>query len=1004
MSSFIFDKRREVVVKDQEHKNDRLEFVIEKLVKLELRLEEQSKTIRKQEREILELKFNEIENKIIFEKELKKLRDRVNKENSELFHLINVRSLEIRELKQKIKEMTATGYSQTTDNEKETVPVNLFLVGCKDKKAADHAVIQDPPTLAEIVALENMSTVILRSIKTDHSPVTHDDCDHDKTRSNAQFYEHLNGESDMAASMKGTKPALKSYLRSNKLPDVYEALLTGLAVMCPDDPLQFLLDKLRFLKETGLDNLNWDMFVEEHMKPPNKIISESNLDFIFNLDDESMIDYIDIPVNIQRGQGYFGGRFEGLTSSRKIWPTPEMYATAYGHYNRSLKKMCLSAWMQYYLHKKKKKDGMEQKLALAQIHYSHKVLRAHLTEWRDWLRYRKGCQAMAYHKIKRIYYVRVGKAIFLEWKSVTKRNKIQREYFERLERGENVDDDDTFGQGDEDAHDKMTLKLGYELAAKVFSYVDLADRARCACVCRSWKVAAQESTLWNRMDFSKVEQRVTDNVATKLLSKCRPYLVHLNMRKCSHLHKPTFVNISECRNLQDLNLSECTGLDDEALKVVVKGCTILLYLNLSHTDITDASLRAISKYCQNLQFLSLAYCKKFSDKGLQYLAAGKCSKKLEYLDVSGCLQMTPDGFKSMASGCTNIQTMMLNDFSTLNDECIIAVASKCVRIHTLCILGSPLLTDESFKRIANNKRLRKLRIEGNQRISDNSLKAIGKNCVELEHLYVADCQRLTDASMKAIAACPNLVVCNFADVVKITDSGVKYLSEGSGAQNIRELNLTNCIRVGDMAMFNLRKMKNLVYLSVCYCEHISEKSGIELLGQLHNLTSLDISGCNCSDEGLSALGKYNNYLRDVTLSECADITDLGLQKFTQQCKKIERLDLSHCKLLTDGAIKNLAFCCRDLTFLNLAGCKLITNLSIQYLSGVCHYLNTLDISGCIIITDKALKYLRKGCKKLRSLTMLYCKGVTKHSAQKIMRHVKSVKYSDDEVPAYYGYS
>lgn len=31
------------------------------------------------------------------------------------------------------------------------------------------------------------------------------------------------------------------------------------------------------------------MFVEDYMKPPNKVITESNLDFIFNLDDESMI-------------------------------------------------------------------------------------------------------------------------------------------------------------------------------------------------------------------------------------------------------------------------------------------------------------------------------------------------------------------------------------------------------------------------------------------------------------------------------------------------------------------------------------------------------------------------------------------------------------------------------------------------------------------------------------------------------------------------------------------
>ena len=50
---------------------------------------------------------------------------------------------------------------------------------------------------------------------------------------------------------------------------------------------------------------------------------------------------------------------------------------------------------------------------------------------------------------------------------------------------------------------------------------------------------------------------------------------------------------------------------------------------------------------------------------------------------------------------------------------------------------------------------------------------------------------------------------------------------------------------------------NLVYLSVCFCEHISE-AGIELLGQTHSLTSIDISGCNCGDQGLSALGRLRS--------------------------------------------------------------------------------------------------------------------------------------------------
>ena len=42
----------------------------------------------------------------------------------------------------------------------------------------------------------------------------------------------------------------------------------------------------------------------------------------------------------------------------------------------------------------------------------------------------------------------------------------------------------------------------------------------------------------------------------------------------------------------------------------------------------------------------------------------------------------------------------------------------------------------------------------------------------------------------------------------------------------------------------------LAYLNVNFCEHISE-AGIELLGQTHSLTSLDISGCNCGDQVLT---------------------------------------------------------------------------------------------------------------------------------------------------------
>ena len=53
-------------------------------------------------------------------------------------------------------------------------------------------------------------------------------------------------------------------------------------------------------------------------------------------------------------------------------------------------------------------------------------------------------------------------------------------------------------------------------------------------------------------------------------------------------------------------------------------------------------------------------------------------------------------------------------------------------------------------------------------------------------------------------------------------------------------------------------------------------AGVELLATIPSLTSLDLSGCNITDVGLVALGNNGN-LKDLILSECYTITDIGIQ-------------------------------------------------------------------------------------------------------------------------------
>ena len=91
----------------------------------------------------------------------------------------------------------------------------------------------------------------------------------------------------------------------------------------------------------------------------------------------------------------------------------------------------------------------------------------------------------------------------------------------------------------------------------------------------------------------------------------------------------------------------------------------------------------------------------------------------------------------------------------------------------------------------------------------------------------------------------------------------------------RQLIVIFYICLTDPGIALLFRCHNLVYASFCYCEHVTD-AGVELLGTLPSLTSLDLSGCNIQDQGVAALGN-NPRFRDITLAECPSITDLGLQ-------------------------------------------------------------------------------------------------------------------------------
>jgi hypothetical protein len=77
--------------------------------------------------------------------------------------------------------------------------------------------------------------------------------------------------------------------------------------------------------------------------------------------------------------------------------------------------------------------------------------------------------------------------------------------------------------------------LPLSLVVHIFSLLPADERARCALVCRGWRVTLDELSLWTRLDLSPssgVGVRVTDAVLAGAAAKARGQLAALDVRGC----------------------------------------------------------------------------------------------------------------------------------------------------------------------------------------------------------------------------------------------------------------------------------------------------------------------------------------------------------------------------------------------------------------------------------------------------------------------------------------
>lgn len=207
-------------------------------------------------------------------------------------------------------------------------------------------------------------------------------------------------------------------------------------------------------------------------------------------------------------------------------------------------------------------------------------------------------------------------------------------------------------------------------------------------------------------------------------------------------------------------------------------------------------------------------------------------------------------------------------------------------------------------------------------------------------------QSLTDKGLLQLPDLPGLEIAKLDGCHAIVGRGLLAFS---ASHRLHTLSLQNCRRLTDEAIINVSHLVSIEALNLEGCRCLTDRSLAAVSGHFR-LRKLDLSQCDLiSDTGLGHL-EGNEALEEVSLGWCRGITGRGIDVFTLQQGRSERLRILH-----------------------LARC-LITDDCVEYL-GRLSSLIELNLSGCSRIGSHALARTLERLPKLESLDISYCPAI-----------------------------
>ncbi|KAG7373965.1 hypothetical protein IV203_013060 [Nitzschia inconspicua] len=362
----------------------------------------------------------------------------------------------------------------------------------------------------------------------------------------------------------------------------------------------------------------------------------------------------------------------------------------------------------------------------------------------------------------------------------------------------------------------------------VLPYLEVRERIKCSLISKCWRRIIQERGVATVIDANDpgtmgTGGRDTDGLRQQYLN--RPVFRGLVAHSYTSLHSLFLSGFQQLEqddlhpalphlhNLNTLDITRCTNLDDSTLKLVAKynSDTIrVLYLK-GLFNVTDDGLKAVCFSCL----------------------------QLEVLDVSQIMNITDESGTAIQH-LTMLRALFLRDNYQLTNTSLDAITQHCVKLRQLTLWGLIGIRRLQFTDV-NSGKITMLNLWGCHNLGNDL--ALALNSMSLSSLILSECHQLTDDFILAISTAP-------------------------GLQNLQHLHLRYLKKLSDASLDAISKnFRRLYSLDLSFCSSVTATGIYRLLNQSRdNLVELRLKSIRNLDVAYSSRQNTNerNDRRDHT--------------------------------------------------------------------------------------------------------------------------------------------